>query len=80
MSFTSVDSALYVHVVWVRRNACAFLVFRGEAQTNKDCYCFDCAFHILPMMHLNLVILETDLEVKVAAVSVRRRQLSRSGA
>lgn len=35
MSFSCVESALYVHGVWVRRRACASAAFGGEAQTTR---------------------------------------------
>lgn len=72
MSCSSVESALYVYVARVRRNACASLVFRGSTD-NKDRYCLNRSFGILPVMRLSLVVLNTDLEVKVVSVTTGRR-------
>lgn len=69
MSSSSVESASYVHVARIRRNACASLVFRGEAQTTRIATVFDRSFGILPVKHLSLVGLSTDLEVKVVGVT-----------
>lgn len=74
MFSSSVESASYVHVVLIRRTACASLVFRGEAQTTRIATVWTEALGILPATCLSLVVLKTDLEVKVAGVTTSRRR------
>lgn len=76
MSFSSVESALYVHVVRVRRNACASLVFGGEAQTTRIAtVCAVRSFGTLPVTSSKS--LNADLEVKVVGCHNKQKDKKR---
>lgn len=51
---------------------CFFGVKQGSTD-NKDCYCLDRSFGILPLTSFSLVVLNTDLEVKVVSVTTSTR-------
>lgn len=69
MSFSSAESASCAHVVWVMRNACAPLVFSGEAQKTRI------ATVVVFCQQSLRIDLFSDMEVKVAAgVTTSRSQ------